>query len=802
MMPVPVPSAPHDPTGGTLVSTDGRTLPLTGATLVATARGGLAEVVLEQRFRNLADVPLTVTYCFPLPADAAVGGYAFTIGDRRVVGEIDRRQAARERFEQALIDGHTAGLVEQERSSLFSQEIGNIPPGAEVVAVLTLDQPLRWLEEGAWEWRFPTAAAPRYLGAAGRVPDAGRVTLPVAEGPLSVRLRLSLTVLDDGTAAPDSPSHSLRAQPIGGDPGQGFEVALAAPDGVPLDRDLVVRWAAARAEVGLALEAARAGAEDDAFALLTVTPPARAAREREPALARDLVVLLDTSGSMDGEPLAQARRVVSALVASLGEADRLELIAFSSTAVRWKRKPVAATSAARREALAWLAGLQASGGTEMHAGILEALRPLRPDSQRQVVLVTDGLIGFETEVVGAIVRGLPATSRVHTVGVGSAVNRSLTAAAARAGRGLEVLVGVGEDAEPAARRLVARTAAPLVVDLTLSGSALLGQAPEALPDLFAGAPATLSLRLRPAGGEVIVQGRTAGGTWCQVLAVAPCAPGAGRRAAIRRFARERIEDLETRVAAGEGQHDPEIEGLGLAFQVATRLTSWIAVSEAPTVDPGAPTRRERMPQQLPHGMSVEGLGLRAAAAQSYALGMASPAAMMVPAAKMAGPAAASNVRSFRVRGFAPDATSGTPGPRPASPLAKGGPADEGGAGGREDEVAYDYEEAVDVEADVEADVGDGQRFLAGRITLRSGEQLVVELEIAAGDPELDWQPGDTVELSWPDGRRAEAGLRQSTRPGRVRPGETIRLVIELAAGEALPEAIAVAGPAGTVIVRL
>ena len=198
MMSLPVPSAPHDASGGTLVSTDGRALPLTAATLTASARGGLAEVVLEQRFRNAADVPLTVTYSFPLPADAAVGGYAFTVGDRRIVGEIDRRQAARERFERALIEGHTAGLVEQERSSLFSQEIGNIPPGAEVVAALTIDQPLRWLEEGAWEWRFPTTAAPRYLGAAGRVPDEGRVRQDLAEGPLPVRLRLSLAVRDAG----------------------------------------------------------------------------------------------------------------------------------------------------------------------------------------------------------------------------------------------------------------------------------------------------------------------------------------------------------------------------------------------------------------------------------------------------------------------------------------------------------------------------------------------------------------------------------------------------------------------------
>src|SRR5690348_12930568 len=151
--------------GGRLVSADERELPLLGVRLTARAGGGVAEVVLEQRFRNPHEAPLAVTYSFALPADAAVSGYSFTIGARRVVGEIDRREAARERFEQALLEGKTAGLVEQERSSLFTQEIGNIPPATEVVATLTIDQRLRWLDDGAWEWRFPTAVAPRYLGA-------------------------------------------------------------------------------------------------------------------------------------------------------------------------------------------------------------------------------------------------------------------------------------------------------------------------------------------------------------------------------------------------------------------------------------------------------------------------------------------------------------------------------------------------------------------------------------------------------------------------------------------------------------
>src|SRR6185312_13456569 len=129
-------------TGGRLVTVDGRTLPLRGTSVRAEAKNGVARVVVEQRFVNAFDEPLAVTYTMPLPADGAVSGYAFTIGERRVVGEVDRRQAARERFEEAIASGHTAALVEQERASLFTQELGNVPARAEIVAELVVDQKL------------------------------------------------------------------------------------------------------------------------------------------------------------------------------------------------------------------------------------------------------------------------------------------------------------------------------------------------------------------------------------------------------------------------------------------------------------------------------------------------------------------------------------------------------------------------------------------------------------------------------------------------------------------------------------
>src|SRR5689334_2244012 len=136
--------------GARLVSTDGKTLPLKGAALAADACAGLARVVLTQTFANPYDEPLVVTYALPLPHDGAVSAFAFTIGGRKVTGEIDRRAAARERFERALSEGRSAALLEQDRASLFTQEIGNIPPKTEVVAEITIDQRLHWNDEGAW----------------------------------------------------------------------------------------------------------------------------------------------------------------------------------------------------------------------------------------------------------------------------------------------------------------------------------------------------------------------------------------------------------------------------------------------------------------------------------------------------------------------------------------------------------------------------------------------------------------------------------------------------------------------------
>lgn len=677
---------PTTPTDSDHVSPQGTTspaLPLEGASLRASASAGLVRVVFEQRFVNRSWVPLRITYKLPLPADAAVSGFAFTIGDQRSVGVVDTKNKARERFEQALVEGRTAALLEQERTSLFTQELGNVPPGEAVTVEVELDQPLAWLAEGSWEWRFPLAAAPRYLGADqgddGHVrPGATRVdgdpTFATAVGGTGARASLSLAVRDALVSgrSPESPSHPLSCVASGA----GFAVELGSGNAVPLDRDVVVRWPVAKSQPVLSIDVARpksGAAVGSAQGRLVIVPPAPKANPAK--VARDLVLLLDTSGSMDGEPLRQLQRIASAMVDALGESDTLDLLEFSSRTTRFGKQAERATAAHKKAAIAWIHALRAGGGTEMTSGVREAIRSLRADAQKQVVLVTDGLVGFEREVVSLLLRELPASSRMHAVGVGESANRSLLMPVARAGRGVEVVVGLGEDAERAAARLLAHTDAPVVVDVSIEGSALRRVAPERLRDLYAGAPVELALELDPRGGEILVRGRGASGAWAERLRIAPIAEGEGSSAVSKRYARERVEDLEMQLWGGESQAriDAEIERIGLDYQIATKQTSWVAVSDERTVDPRRASQSVEQPHELPFGMSAEGLGLRQGFAP-LAEGMAMPDMAISFERTRAGVMPPGAMRAMAslggAPGFGPPTGAPPPPPAPGAPMRK------------------------------------------------------------------------------------------------------------------------------------
>ena len=821
-MPMPVLSereTGHKGCGGMLVSVEGKALPLLGAVVSGEAEGGLASVVLRQSFANTGGEALEVTYAFPLPADGAVAGYEFRIGERRVVGEIDRRREARERYEKALTEGRTAGLLEQERADLFTQSLGNVPPGQEVLVELRIDQKLRWLPEGMWEWRFPTVAAPRYLGAEGRVADAGRLTVDVADGATGVRASLDFLIRDplpEGRE-PESSSHRIRnrrsenldaAAGSGGAAGKGGSAAtagarrvlLADEPGVALDRDLVVRWPVVRPASGVTLRRTRPAAglphAGHAYGLLTIVPPEERteAGERRQTLPRDLIILIDTSGSMSGGPLDLAKRVAGGLVGSLGAADRLEMIAFSSTPQPWRRGAAEVTEKARRQALDWIKSLRAGGGTEMTQAVLEGLQPLRSGAQRQVVLVTDGQIGFEEEVFRAIRDNLPAGSRFHAVGVGTAVNRALLAPAARAGRGVEVIIDLDEAPDRGVARLMAATRGPALTDLEIAGSALTGQAPRRPPDVLAGAPVLASVRLRAEGGELTVRGRSAAGPWTRTLAVPATDADSGSPAVTALYGREAVEDLELDRAAGANaaEIDRLVERLGLEFGIGTRLTSWVAISEEPTVDPGQPVRRTRIPQELPYGLSAEGLGLRQAQGLMMAQTFSSiPEAaalrgMHLPTVGLADIGARALRSILRSRGVSSkDVPPGEDLPASEPPAL--------------DEALPHHDEALPLSAG--PFTGRWAASAAPDVQVLGPGVQVLEFEVTGGV--LLWYAESPARLLLPGGGEVTVAVDvdASTRAGRIEAGTVVRLALRMAP-DLRDRAVAVELRAGPRIVRI
>jgi Ca-activated chloride channel family protein len=404
----------------------------------------------------------------------------------------------------------------------------------------------------------------------------------------------------------------------------------------------------------------------------------------------------------------------------------------------------------------------------MRAGIEAALSSLRDGALRQVILVSDGQIGFESQILSQLAKHLPASCRFHCLGVGHAANAALLVPAARAGRGRCMIVAPGEDAEPACKRMLAHTAAPQVVKLSVSGGAL-ASAPERVQDLYAGAPLQLALALRAGGGTLEVHGETAEGPYSTSLTVAPREAGSGSARLLALYARERIEDVELALAAGTCQlaeADREIEALGVDFQVASRLTSWVAVSENVSVDGTHATRRVEQPHVLAAGMSAEGLGLRAPMAFASV-----PTSALFAGVAVAG-AAPPSMRSRAMFG-APPASAAPPSAKAETSLFARVKRvfSSGSEPGELSEPVHSMADFRSLQDIVE---------LRGKIRIHNEQRLAITIELPRA---LTWELPARVSVQLADGSVVELDVERSasTQSGQLQAGQSVRLVCRLQA---------------------
>ncbi|WP_440097744.1 VIT domain-containing protein [Streptosporangium sp. H16] len=598
---LPVPDA-----GMGALATERGNLPLESVDVTAAVSGLSAGVEVVQGFRNPHDVALEATYVFPLPDRAAVTAFRMEADGRVIEGVLKERGQARADYDQAISQGKRAAIAEEDRPDVFTMRVGNIVPGERVTVRLTLNQPLPY-EDGAATFRFPLVVAPRYVPGtpldgerAGdgwapdtdAVPDASRITPPVLLPgfPNPVRLSLAVSVDPAGLELREVRSSLHVVQEEG--------TVIRLQPGERLDRDFILRLAF-DASTSLALAPDRDGENDEGTFTLTVVPePAPAGTG-----AKDVVLVLDRSGSMTGWKMVAARRAAARIVDTLTSGDRFAVLSFD-TVVEYPDGLGEGLSEAsdrnRYRAVEHLARLEARGGTEMLSP-LERAAALLADSagDRVLVLVTDGQVGNEDQILERLGAGL-AGVRVHTVGIDRAVNAGFLGRLAGLGGGRCELVESEDRLDEAMEHIHRRIGAPLVTDLSLKadGLDLVTETVSHVGSIYSGVPLTVLGRYRgTAAGALTVRGLGPDGSPWERRVTASTVDNPAVRAI---WARARLRALEDRYAAGDRSLEAEIVETSLKYGVLCRFTAFVAV-DTRVVAEGGPAHRVIQPVEPPSG---------------------------------------------------------------------------------------------------------------------------------------------------------------------------------------------------------
>jgi Ca-activated chloride channel family protein len=627
--PAPGETSGATPGSLTIVGKDGKiqgTCPLKHTDVRAGISGFLARVTVTQTFANTATQNIEAVYTFPLPQDAAVDDMTIQIGDRTVRGLIKRREEARAIYEHAKNTGHVAALLDQERPNIFTQSVANILPGAQVTVTISYVETLRY-EAGSYEFVFPMVVGPRYIpgqptGYQGggwapdtnRVPDASRITPWVAAKGTRAGHDISLELaLDAGV--PIQELHS-KTHVIDVDRQSASRATVRLRDEAVIpNKDFILRYDVAGAQIADAIfttpSPGRSKGAGGYFTMI-LQPPARL--PESDIQPKELVFVLDTSGSMWGFPLEKAKEVISRALDELYPGDTFNLITFSGDTHIVFPEPVYPTAENIRKAKAVLANRTGGGGTEMMKAIRAALVPSdKQDHVRVVCFLTDGYVGNDMEIVGEVQKH--PNARVFAFGIGTAVNRFLLDKMAEAGRGAVEYVTLADKADEAADRFYERVRSPLLTDLYIDwgGLPVTDVYPQRLPDLFSGQPVIISGRYtQPASGAVRLKGTRAGGPFSREIPVTFSAGTPPFDALAGFWARRRIDALMSQDWLGiqRGTIKPELQEqitqLGLDYRLMTQFTSFVAVEDQIVTKDGKPQRVE-VPVEMPEGVSHEGV---------------------------------------------------------------------------------------------------------------------------------------------------------------------------------------------------
>ena len=609
---------PENVKQGTLLfrNTDDFSMAPTVKTIVDfSVTGMIARANVKQQFRNPDGVWKEGIYVFPLPDDAAVDHLRMHIGQRVIEGQIRERQQARKEYETARSEGKKASLVEQERPNIFTTSVANIGPHEEITIEIEYQHLVRF-DSGSFCLRFPLVVAPRYIpgnrlikGFSGtgwamntdQVPDAERITPPVLHpdkgdiNPVEININL-----DAGFPLQHITSsyHNVIINQVSK---TGYSIKLEQHE-TPANRDFELSW---QAEAGNTPRAAffTERKQDETYGLIMLLPPESPAGRQ---LNREVIFVIDTSGSMAGTSIRQAKTALLLAINKLKTGDRFNIIQFNSYTDQLYQYPQEVTDQSLRQAEHYVDGLEANGGTEMEPALRAALKTTLDDQNvRQVIFMTDGSIGNETGLFQVIQQHL-GSSRLFTIGIGSAPNSYFMSRAARFGRGTYTLIGKQTEVREKMQMLFSKLEHPVLtaLDISWGNTGGLEVWPQNYPDLYLGEPLLITVKASEFPDAIKISGVIAGTNWNTNMQLHGGSSNSGISIL---WARKKIASLMDQ--AGNGNEEDAARKLiidtAMKYHLVSKYTSLVAIDVTPARISDEILKTQNIPINLPAGWVYE-----------------------------------------------------------------------------------------------------------------------------------------------------------------------------------------------------
>jgi len=576
--------------------------------------GLVARVSVMQEFKNDGGEWVEGIYVFPLPDKAAVDQMRLYIGDRFIEGEIREKKQARKEYEQAKQAGKKTSLIEQQRANLFTTSVANIGPGETVIVEIEYLEDVHY-DDGTFSLRFPLTLTPRYIpgpALADRqgsgwsadsavVEDASLITPPMVGASRGHRVSLQARV---NAGMPleiiASRYHPVNVSEAGGD----YMISLAAGR-VAMDHDFEMLWRPVPSSQPRAMAFTETIGDEPHYLLMVMPPDTGEAPTAH--MPREMIFIVDTSGSMHGVSIEQARQALRRALDGLRPGDRFNVIEFNAYATALFANSVAADASNIGIAQTFVQHLKANGGTEMASALLCALQTPPPEAYlRQIVFITDGAVGNEEGLFELIATRL-GNARLFTVGIGSAPNSWFMRKAAETGRGTFTTISALHEVGEKMDRLFRKLEHPQVTNIKLQwpGGTLVDSYPSVVPDLYLGEPINVRVKasgaFRP-GDSIRIAGDSTAGAWQRDLQlnIETQSPGV---AAL--WARARIADLldKERRGADTASIRTAIVETALSHHLVSKHTSLVAVDKTPARPAGDLLLSEQVPNLMPYGQN-------------------------------------------------------------------------------------------------------------------------------------------------------------------------------------------------------